>query len=287
MDLYPAIDLRHGRCVRLLQGDYSREVRYDADPVSVARRFAEAGVAWIHVVDLDAARTGSSGATGSDSHGTVNGTVNRAVIAEICAAVPVPVQCGGGVRSVEDADALAVAGVERCVLGTAAIEEPALVERLAAAGHRVAVGLDVRGTEVATRGWEHSTGLELAEVLSETLPRFEQAGVEAVVVTQIWRDAMGTGADIEGLAEVLKVTPLAVIASGGIGTLEHIAELAALRIGDQSAKQRPSHQAERRLSGAICGKALYDDRFTITAALAAAGNPPESRVGDAMPGSQL
>ena len=245
MDLYPAIDLRAGRCVRLLQGDYDRQVSYDSDPVAVAVSFAEAGAPWIHTVDLDAAR-----------HGELS-QANQSVIADICAAVSVPVQCGGGVRTAQAAHALRTAGVERCVLGTAAIENPDLVTQLTSTGFRVAVGLDVRGDEIATHGWERSTGISLAQAL----PRFAEAGAEAVIVTQINRDGMGAGADLSGLASVLELTALDVIASGGIGSLAHITELANLQQGEQG---------ERQLAGAICGKALHDGTFEIAAALAAA-----------------
>ncbi len=241
MDLYPAIDLRDGRCVRLLQGDYDRQVSYDADPVAVAAEFAKAGAPWIHIVDLDAARSGNSA------------PINQQVIAEICSSVPVPVQCGGGVRNAAAASALRAAGVERCVLGTAAIENPDLIEQLTSSGLRVAVGLDVRGEEIATHGWEHRTGQSLAQAL----PRFAQTGAEAVIVTQIHRDGMGSGADLQTLANVLDLTALDVIASGGIGSVDHITELANLQ------------QGSRRLSGAICGKALHDGTITIAAAIAA------------------
>ncbi len=242
MDLYPAIDLRDGHCVRLLQGDYDRQVDYDTDPVEVAVQFAEAGAPWIHTVDLDAARSGQHNQT------------NQRVITDICNAVTIPVQSGGGVRTAEAAERLRSSGVERCVLGTAAIENPELVSQLASSGIRVAIGMDVRGSMIATHGWEQASGVELAEVL----PRFTDAGADAVIVTQIQHDGMGDGADLAGLAAVLNLTPLDVIASGGIGSLAHITELANLQSGD------------RRLHGAICGKALHDGTITIGDALAAA-----------------
>ena len=149
MELYPAIDLLNGQAVRLYQGDYARETVYNSDPVAQAKVFADAGARWIHVVDLDAARTGSP--------------LNREVIAAICDAVDVPIQTGGGVRSEEAADALFDAGVARVVLGTAALENPDLVRALAAR-HAVAVGLDARGREVAVRGWEEGSGKDLLDV---------------------------------------------------------------------------------------------------------------------------
>jgi phosphoribosylformimino-5-aminoimidazole carboxamide ribotide isomerase len=237
VELYPAIDLRGGRCVRLTQGDFARETVYGHDPVAVARSFADAGVKWIHVVDLDAARSGEP--------------VNRGVIEAIAAEVPVPVQASGGVRDEAAAEALFVAGVARVVLGTAAVEDPDLVRRLAAR-HPVALGLDVRAGEVAVRGWEEGTGRRLDDVLSG----FEDAGVAAVIVTDIGRDGTMAGPDVEGYRALLAATALDVIASGGVGSLDDLRVLRELTAGD------------RRLAGAIVGRALYEGAFTVDDALA-------------------
>lgn len=238
MQLYPAIDLRGGRCVRLYQGSYDAETAYSDDPVGQAREFADAGASWLHVVDLDAARTG--------------GPVNLPVIAAIADAVDVPVQTGGGVRSLDAATALADAGVARVVIGTAAVETPELVEQVAAR-QPVAVGLDARGRDVATHGWEQGGGGDLLELAA----RFESSGAEAVVVTEISRDGTMSGPDTDGLRAVLAATGLAVIASGGVARVEDLGELAA--IGDPS----------RRLAGVIVGRALYEGRFTVEQALEA------------------
>jgi phosphoribosylformimino-5-aminoimidazole carboxamide ribotide isomerase len=238
-DLYPAIDLRDGRCVRLLQGDYDREVRYDADPVEVALSFEAAGAPWIHVVDLDAARSGEA--------------ANRDVVGAIAAAVGVPVQSGGGVRSADAARALYDVGVTRCVIGTAAVEDPGLVARLAADGHRVAVGLDVRGDEVMIRGWEQGS----ARTVFEMLPEFADVGADAVIVTQIHNDGMGSGADVDGLTAVLAASALPVIASGGVGAVEHITTLVGVE------------QAGRRLAGVIVGKAIHDGTISAAEAVGA------------------
>jgi phosphoribosylformimino-5-aminoimidazole carboxamide ribotide isomerase len=243
MELYPAIDLLNGQAVRLYQGDYARETVYNNDPVAQAKVFADAGARWIHVVDLDAARTGSP--------------LNRGVIAAICDAVDVPIQTGGGVRSEEAADALFDAGVARVVLGTAALENPDLVRALAAR-HAVAVGLDARGREVAVRGWEEGSGKDLLDVARG----FADAGVEALIVTEIGRDGTLEGPDLDGLGEVLEATELPVIASGGVGTLADIVALEALR------------SAGRRLSGAIVGRALYEGAFTLQDALGAVSPNP-------------
>lgn len=246
IDLYPAIDLRGGRCVRLYQGDYDRETHYGDDPVSQARAFADAGAPWIHVVDLDAARSGEA--------------TNREVIAAICAAVDAPVQSGGGVRTVDAASALADAGVARVVIGTAALEHPELVAEVAAR-QPVAVGLDARGTDLAAHGWEVSSGLDLTTVAT----RFADAGVAAFVVTEIARDGTLEGPSIEQLSAVLAaLAPFGasapgVIASGGVGTLAHVGELDALTVDGA------------RLAGIIMGRALYEGAFTLSEALGAVG----------------
>jgi phosphoribosylformimino-5-aminoimidazole carboxamide ribotide isomerase len=238
MDLFPAIDLRGGNCVRLYQGDYGKETVYGDDPVSQAQAFVAAGAPWVHVVDLDAARSGEP--------------VNRPVIARIAAAIDVPLQVGGGVRDEAAAKALFDAGVARVVVGTAALENPAFVRRLAAA-HRVAVGLDAKGREVAVHGWIEGSGRDVVDVAAE----FADAGVEALVVTQIARDGTLEGPDLDGLAEMMGASPIPVVASGGVGTLAHLEALGALVVG------------ERRLAGAIVGRALYERRFTIEDAVAA------------------
>jgi phosphoribosylformimino-5-aminoimidazole carboxamide ribotide isomerase len=244
-ELYPAIDLRDGRCVRLLKGDFAAETVYDDDPVRVARGYADAGAGWIHVVDLDAARTGEP--------------QNLGVIEAICAAVDCRVQSGGGVRSIEAGGALLGAGVARVVLGTAAVERPELVAELAAAHPgAVAVGLDVRGREVATRGWQEGSGLDLVACAQ----RFAASGAAALIVTQIERDGTLEGPDQESLTLALGAGPVPVIASGGVGTLDDLRALAGLGAGG------------RTLGGVIVGKALYEARFTISEALAAVAAPP-------------
>lgn len=241
MDLYPAIDLRGGQCVRLYQGDFAQETVYGDDPVAQARLFADAGSAWIHVVDLDAARTGEP--------------VNRAVIAAIAEAIGVPVQTGGGVRNDEAADALLSAGVARVVVGTAALDDPDWAVSLAARHPgKVALGLDVRDREVAVRGWVEGSGRDLFDVASQ----FDDAGFAAFIVTQINVDGAGTGPDVGLYVELLETVETDLIASGGVGSAQHLRTLAAL-----GAETKP-------LLGAIVGKALYDGSITIDEALAAA-----------------
>lgn len=237
MDLYPAIDLRGGKCVRLLQGDYAQETVYGDDPVAQALAFVEAGARWIHVVDLDAARTGVG--------------ENRAVVAAIAQTVPVPVQTGGGVRSLEVARELFDAGVERVVIGTAALRDPDLVVALARQ-HRVAVGLDAKSGEVATDGWLVGSGRTVAEVAGS----FDDTGVDAFVLTDIGRDGTLGGPDVAGLAEILGATRTDVIASGGVGSLDDLRDLDRIEVKG------------RRLSGVIAGKAFYEGRVDVAAAVA-------------------
>jgi phosphoribosylformimino-5-aminoimidazole carboxamide ribotide isomerase len=243
MHLYPAIDLRGGQVVQLVQGDFGRERIHGDDPVAVARAFVAAGAPWIHTVDLDAARTGEP--------------VNRHLIAAIAAAVDVPVQAGGGVRSAEAAAALADVGVARVVVGTLALDDPDLVATIAGR-QRVALGLDVRGREVAVRGWAQGSGVEWPEALS----RLADAGAEAVVVTQIDVEGLMEGADTSGLTEVLAATELDVIASGGVGTLADLLALDGVVAGG------------RRLAGAIVGTAIYEGRVDVAEAVAALQGSP-------------
>jgi len=243
MELYPAIDLRGGRVVRLYQGDFERETAYGPGPVAVAEEYAAAGARWIHVVDLDAARTGTP--------------ENRPVIAAITAAVGgsgVHVQASGGIRDQASADELLTAGVDRIVLGTAAVENPLLVRELAG-HHQVAVAIDTRGRDVAVRGWTEGSGVDMFDLLA----RFEDSGVAAVIVTDVSRDSTLGGPDLEGLAAVLDATAIPVIASGGVGDLPDLVALATLEASGH------------RLAGAIVGKALYEGRFTVKEAIDACG----------------
>jgi phosphoribosylformimino-5-aminoimidazole carboxamide ribotide isomerase len=247
MELYPAIDIRDGGAVRLAQGDFDRQHNY-GDPVALAARFEAGGARWLHVVDLDAARTG---------HG-----VNRRTVLAIAASVDIPVQCGGGVRTSDDVDELLAGGVARVVLGTVALDEPDAVGKLAVAHPgQVAVGIDYRvagngQTEVAVRGWEHGTGRTVDAVLAE----LAGTGVGAVIATSIDRDGTLAGPDLDGLRRVLASTELDVIASGGVSGVADIATLAGLR---------PPGAPGRQLAGVISGKALVDGRMTVEEGMAA------------------
>lgn len=238
MLLFPAIDLRGGRVVQLVQGDFDRERIHGDDPVAVAQAFVAAGAPWIHTVDLDAARTGTA--------------TNGHLIAAIAAAVDVPVQAGGGVRSVAAARALADAGVERVVMGTAALEDPGLVAEIAAQ-QRVALGLDVKGREVVVRGWADGSGVDW----DVALRRLADTGADAVIVTQVQVEGLMGGADLDGLREVVAATDLDVIASGGVGDLADLLALDGVEAGG------------RRLAGAIVGTAIYEGRVDVADAVAA------------------
>ncbi|MFM8554307.1 MAG: HisA/HisF-related TIM barrel protein [Acidimicrobiales bacterium] len=234
MNLFPAIDLLEGRVVRLRQGDYDDTTFYGDDPVHTAVRFVEEGATWVHMVDLDAARSGVA--------------TNRSVIAAVAAALGgrARLQVGGGVRTADDADELAAAGVSRVVMGSAAVENPPLVEDVSRR-LEVAVGLDHRGGTVATHGWTQSSDVALADMLG----MFPSAS--AFVITDISRDGMLAGPDIEGLAGAARTSPVPVVASGGVGTLEDLRALAHV----------PG------LAGVIVGKALYENRFTVAEAIGA------------------
>ncbi|MCU1464372.1 MAG: 1-(5-phosphoribosyl)-5-((5-phosphoribosylamino)methylideneamino) imidazole-4-carboxamide isomerase [Actinomycetia bacterium] len=240
MDLYPSIDLRAGQVVRLARGDYEAQTIYDDDPVAVARRFDAAGARWIHVVDLDAALSG--------------GNPNLSVIESICANVGARVQTGGGVRTVEDASERFAAGVTRVVVGSAAVEHPEVVEELRALHPgQVAVGLDARGRDVAIHGWTDATGLDLIGLAQ----KFDAAGVAALVVTDITRDGMLGGPALEQLASVAAAVAVPVIASGGVASADDLRALAAFEI------------VGKRLAGAIVGRAIYENRFTVEEGIAA------------------
>ena len=248
MELLPAVDLVNGLAVRLVQGDFDRSTTY-GDPLEVARRYLEAGARWLHVVDLDAARTGEP--------------ANRdAVLAlvDLAAIHGVAVQVGGGVRSEAAVDAWLADGVGRVVLGTAALEDPGLARR-AATRHprRVALGLDYRrrpggALEAASRGWLEGSGRTVGEVLDD----LADVPLGAVVVTAIDRDGTLEGPDVAGLAQVLDGTEVPVVASGGVGSLDDLRALAGLR-----------SPAGRGLSGAVVGRALADGRIDGGEAIAA------------------
>jgi phosphoribosylformimino-5-aminoimidazole carboxamide ribotide isomerase len=236
MELIPSIDVRGGKVVRLEQGDYARETVYEADPVEQARRFAAAGVSRIHVVDLDAARDG----------GTGNESVLRAILA---ACRGTAVQVAGGMRSLERVAAAFDAGASRVVIGTAALEQPDFVRAAAERyPNRIVLGLDTRNGRVATRGWREVSTLTQDDVLA----RFGGVPFGALLYTEISRDGLLGGPDVEGTAALARRTTIPVIASGGVGELAHLERLAQTRV----------------IAGAIVGRALYSGAIQLEVALA-------------------
>ena len=237
MILYPAIDIRGGHAVRLVQGDYERETVFDYDPVDAALRWVEQGARALHVVDLDGAREGRP--------------VNLDHVRRICAVAEVPVQVGGGLRSADHVDEALEAGADRAILGTAAIAEPALIEALAGRhGERIVVSADARAGRVAVEGWE----LEAAISSPQLIEALAKRGVRSFVYTPVEVDGTLEGPGVEGVREVCEAagrTGSELVYSGGIGELEHLRGLASLGL--------------RALSGVIVGRALYEGRFTVSA----------------------
>jgi phosphoribosylformimino-5-aminoimidazole carboxamide ribotide isomerase len=246
MRIIPAIDLKNGKCVRLLQGDLAAETVYADDPVDAARRWEAAGATLLHVVDLEGAVRGEP--------------AHQAVIARILAAVRIPVQLGGGLRDRPTVERALEAGVARVVIGTEAIRNPALIDELCrAAPGRIAVGIDARDGKVAIQGWTETTAFDAVQLAR----RFEQSGVAALIFTDIRRDGMQTGPNIDQTRALAAAVRIPVIASGGVGGLEDIRRLLPLEpLG---------------VEGVIVGRALYSGalRFAEAAALAAGGGIPE------------
>jgi len=244
VEVIPAIDLREGRSVRLYRGAFDSETLY-GDPLAQAEAYEEAGAGMLHLVDLDAARTGEP--------------VNAAVVARILASVRMPVEVAGGVRSERRAGELFELGAARVVLGTAALTEPGLLERLTRAyPGRIALGLDHRrgeagASEVAVAGWERSSGVPLLDAVR----RFSELELGAIVVTDIVRDGTLEGPDLEGYALVLGATVRPLVASGGVAGPADLAALAAIEVDG------------RRLAGAIVGRALLSGAMTLKEAMAA------------------
>ncbi len=236
MILFPAIDLKGGACVRLVRGEMASAIVFNDDPAAQALQFAEMGFAWLHVVDLDGAFAGRS----------VNGEAVRA----IRRAVDLRIQLGGGIRDRAAIDRWLDLGIDRIVLGTIALRDPVLVRRAAADyPDRIVVGIDSRDGRVAVEGWAETSEIGAVELAR----RFADAGIAAIVYTDIARDGALTGADAAATAGFARQVGLPVIASGGIATLADIAALAA--------------HAEDGIAGAICGRALYDGRIEPKAAL--------------------
>jgi len=234
--IYPAIDIRGGKCVRLFQGDYAQETVYADSPLEMAKRWVEQGAAWVHLVDLDGAKEGKP--------------ANAELIKEIARSISVPVQVGGGIRTEEQIADYLEAGVARVIVGTAAIEDEPFTQRiLQKCGDKIAIGLDCRNGLVATRGWLTTTDVQATELAK----RLVSYGAETFIYTDIARDGTLTGPNVEEISALALATGKSVIASGGVSNLDDLLVLSA-------------HYAAG-VSGAIVGKALYTDAFTLEEAL--------------------
>lgn len=239
MILYPAIDIRGGQAVRLLQGDYDRETAYDADPADAARRWADEGAEFLHVVDLDGAKAGAP--------------QNLDAIARIAAAIECPIQVGGGLRDAESVRQVLDAGAERVVIGTAALKDPEFLDAtLTAHGNRVVVSVDARAGKVALEGWTAAGKEQAVDVVAA----LGKQGVARFLCTAIEVDGTMEGPAIDQLTEIAAATEAQVIASGGVGDLSDLRRLTDLA------------QAHGNLEGAIVGRALYERKFTVAEAIA-------------------
>lgn len=236
MILYPAIDLKDGQCVRLRLGDMDQSTVFNDDPAAQAREFAEAGAEWLHLVDLNGAFEGKP--------------VNAAPVEAILAALDIPIQLGGGIRDLATIDAWLERGIRRVILGTVAVKDPDLVRAACVKWPgRIAVGIDAKGGKVAVEGWA-----EVSELTAEALAaEFEGAGVAAIIYTDVDRDGILAGPNIEATARLAAATPIPVIASGGVSSLEDLLAV----------------QANGTIAGAISGRALYDGRIDLREALSA------------------
>jgi phosphoribosylformimino-5-aminoimidazole carboxamide ribotide isomerase len=238
--LYPAIDIRGGQAVRLLQGDYERETAYDADPVDAATRWAGEGAEFLHVVDLDGAKAGEPR--------------NLEAVRRIAAAVECPIQVGGGLREKAAVDAVLAAGAARVVIGTAALRDPEFLDAAVAAhGERVVVSVDARGGKVSLSGWTEATDRDVAETVAELGDR----GVTRFLCTEIDVDGTMEGPALRELGRIATATSAQVIASGGVGDLS---DLEALALAGTLAPN---------IEGAIVGRALYERQFTVAEGIAA------------------
>lgn len=238
MILYPAIDIRGGQAVRLLQGDYEQETTYDADPVDAAKRWADEGAEFLHVVDLDGAKAGEPR--------------NLDAVERIAAAVDCPIQVGGGLRDPQSVRAIFDAGAERVVIGTAALRDPEFLDAmLEAHGHRIVVSVDSRASQVALEGWTKAGEESAVDAVIELSKR----GAARFLCTAIEVDGTMEGPAIDQLTEIAAAASSQIIASGGVGELSHLESLAT--------------QAPANLEGAIVGRALYERKFTVAEAIKA------------------
>lgn len=235
MILFPAIDIKDGQCVRLLRGDFAKTTVFNDDPAEQARLFASAGAQWLHVVDLNGAYSGRP--------------VNADAVLAVLKAVKIPVQLGGGIRNLETVDYWIGQGIKRLILGTAAYKDPEMLkEACRRYPRRIAVGIDARDGRVAVDGWTKTTNSKAIDIAQT----FAKAGAAAIVYTDIERDGALEGPNVEATLALAQVVPVPVIASGGISSMDDLRRL----------KERAS-----MLEGVICGRAVYEGRVDIKAAV--------------------
>ena len=239
MILYPAIDLKDGQCVRLLRGDMGQATVFNDDPAAQARAFQDAGCEWLHLVDLNGAFAGAP--------------VNAAAVEGILAACTIPAQLGGGIRDLATIEGWLDKGLARVILGTVAVRDPDLVRAAARTWPgKVAVGIDARGGRVAVQGWAEETDITALDLAR----RFEDAGVAAIIYTDIDRDGAMQGPNVAATAELARAVSIPVIASGGVSSMDDLAALKA---------------CGAPLDGAISGRAIYDGKIDLGAAIALLG----------------
>jgi len=232
--IYPAIDMRGGKCVRLVQGDYNQETVYGDSPFDMAKKFADEGAEWIHMVDLDGAKEGSR--------------INDEFVIAVAEKLDAKVQIGGGIRSKEDIEHYLSRGVDRVIIGSIAVSE-LVKEWLAEYGDKIAIGLDAKDGYVATHGWLETSSLRAVDLGRE----LAEAGAETFIFTDIATDGMLSGPNVEAVVDLAKQTGKSVIASGGISSLEDLKKL--------------KQYENQGVSGAICGKSLYTGKFTVSEAI--------------------
>ena len=236
MIIFPAIDIRGGKCVRLEEGRFDRETVFAENPVEAARRWVDAGTDWLHIVDLDGARAGKP--------------MNLAVVSEIAKTFNVKVQLGGGIRTAETVKEVLAAGIHRVILGSVAVRSPELVRQVCSEyGERIVIGIDARGGEVAVDGWEQSGLMQVEELAL----RMKDVGATRIIYTDISRDGMLTGVNVPATLQLAEKSGLAVIASGGVKGMEDILALQPL--------------TKRGIEGVIIGKALYTGAISLADAL--------------------
>ncbi|MCR8847811.1 1-(5-phosphoribosyl)-5-[(5-phosphoribosylamino)methylideneamino]imidazole-4-carboxamide isomerase [Rossellomorea sp. SC111] len=234
--IYPAIDMRGGKCVRLIQGDYNQETVYGDSPFDMAKKFADEGAEWIHMVDLDGAKEGSR--------------INDEFVIAVAEKLDAKVQIGGGIRTKEDIEHYLNKGVDRVIIGSIAVSDTELVkEWLREYGDKIAIGLDAKDGYVATHGWLETSALKAVDLGKE----LAEAGAETFIFTDIATDGMLSGPNVEAVVDLAEQTGKSVIASGGISSLEDLKML--------------NRYESQGVSGAICGKSLYTGKFTVSEAL--------------------